>query len=328
MTTVPGALGLSPAQVADVLRAAGRAPSLHNSQPWLFRVTDDVIELHADPDRRLPATDPHDRELRLACGAALFNLRIAVHGFGFRPRVTVLPDHDRPGLVALVHRGAAAPPSPEQLRLLRAIPQRRSNRHPFSDVRVSAAEQTELCRAAAEEGGRLHIIEHRGQRAQMQRIAAEAHRVQLADPLVQAETERWTGVAPDRSDGVPLPAGGPLPEPQDRWVLRDFTAGSGRVRAPGKDFEQEPLIAVLTTSLPGPAGDVQAGQALQHVLLTATADGLAVSLLSHVVEVPQARAELGRLVGDSRPPQAGLRIGRGWPVPATRRRDVADLLLT
>jgi hypothetical protein len=112
MTTVPGALGLTPAQVADVLRAAGRAPSLHNSQPWLFRVTDDVIELHADPDRRLPATDPQDRELRLACGAALFNLRIAVHGFGVRPRVTVLPDRDRPGLVALVHRGAAGPPTP------------------------------------------------------------------------------------------------------------------------------------------------------------------------------------------------------------------------
>src|ERR1700754_44712 len=224
MTTVPGALGLSPAQVADVLRAAGRAPSLHNSQPWLFRVTDDVIELHADPDRRLPATDPNDRELHLACGAALFNLRIAVHGFGVRPRATVLPDHDRPGPVALVHRGAPAPPSPEQLRLLRAIPQRRGNRHPFSDVRVSAAEQRELCRAAAEEGGRLHIIEHRGQRSQMQRIAAEAHRIQLADPLVQAETARWTGVAADRSDGVPLPAGGPLPEPQDRWVLRDYTA--------------------------------------------------------------------------------------------------------
>jgi hypothetical protein len=328
MTTVPGALGLTPAQVADVLRAAGRAPSLHNSQPWRFRVTDDVIELHADPDRRLPATDPHDRELRLACGAALFNLQIAVHGFGVRPRVTVLPDRERPGLVALVHRGAPAPPSPEQLRLLRAIPQRRSNRHPFSDVQVSAAEQHDLRRAAAEEGGRLHIVEDRGRRAELQRIAARAHRIQLADPSVQAETARWTGVAPDRTDGVPVSAGGPLPEPQDRWVLRDFTAGAGRVRVPGKDFEHEPLIAVLTAGLSGPAGDVQAGQALQRVLLTATADGLAVSLLSHVVEVPQTRAELGRLLQDGRLPQAGLRIGRGWPVPTTARRDVADLLLT
>jgi hypothetical protein len=83
---------------------------------------------------------------------------------------------------------------------------------------------------------------------------------------------------------------------------------------------------VLTSHLSGLAADVQAGQALQRVLLTATADGLATSFLSHVVEVPQAREELRRLVSGTRPPQAVLRVGRGWPVPPTGRRDPADLI--
>jgi len=65
-----------------------------------------------------------------------------------------------------------------------------------------------------------------------------------------------TGTAPGRPDGVPVTAGGPLPAPQDRWVLRDFTGGTGRERVPDKDFEDEPLIAVLTSPFTGPMGDL------------------------------------------------------------------------
>ena len=71
-TDVPAALGLSPHDTAAVLETAGLAPSLHNSQPWAFHLSPTVIELHTDPSRRLPATDAEDRELRVACGAALF----------------------------------------------------------------------------------------------------------------------------------------------------------------------------------------------------------------------------------------------------------------
>jgi nitroreductase len=327
-TTIPGALGLSPEQVTELLTAAGRAPSLHNSQPWRFRVAPHVIELYADPERRLPVVDPDGREQRVACGAALFNLRLALHGFGVRPLVGVLPDPERPDLVAEVRHGGEQATTPEERRLLAAIPQRRTNRHPFSDVVPSTPERHDLQRAAAEEGAWLHVVDDRAQRRELQRIAARAHGVQAADAQLREETARWTAVGPDRPDGVPASAGGPLPEPQDRWVLRDFTAGTGRVRAPGKDFEDEPLIAVLSTHLTGPHADVQAGQAIERVLLTATAAGLAVSLLSHVVEVPSTREELRDLVGGDRPPQAVLRIGRGWPVPLTPRRPPGDLVVT
>ena len=83
---------------------------------------------------------------------------------------------------------------------------------------------------------------------------------------------------------------------------------------------------MLTSHLVGPMGDLQAGQALQRVLLTATADGLAVSPISQVVEVLETREQLRHLVRSTRAPHAVLRIGRGWPVPATPRRRTVDLL--
>ena len=72
------ALGLDPGRLDTALTAACRAPSLHNSQPWRFRVGPDVIELWADPERVLPAADPEGREQQMACGAALLTLRLAL----------------------------------------------------------------------------------------------------------------------------------------------------------------------------------------------------------------------------------------------------------
>lgn len=325
MNEIPAALGLAPDQVEDLLLTAGLAPSLHNTQPWRFHVSPDVIELHADPGRALPVVDPHGREMRIACGAALFNLRLALHGRDIRPTTTILPDPRRPDLVATVRNGGHKAATPEQRELLAAVPRRRTNRHPFTDVTVAPAELQALRRAALDEGAWLHVVDQLAQRRTLQDIAARAHHHQMDDPRFRAELERWTATAPGRTDGVPAAAGGPLPAPQRRWILRDFrgTAADG---APTGDFEEEPVIAVLTAHLTGDRADIQVGQALERVLLTATVAGLAVSFLSQVVEVPRTREELQRLVGGTRPPQAVLRIGRGYPVVATPRRLAADLV--
>ncbi|MEO6083892.1 MAG: hypothetical protein ABIQ18_12395 [Umezawaea sp.] len=70
MAVVVGSLGPTPEQTLSAIGAVSLAPSVCNSQPWRFRLLPDWIELHADPDRALPVTDPAGRELRLSCGAA------------------------------------------------------------------------------------------------------------------------------------------------------------------------------------------------------------------------------------------------------------------
>ena len=99
------ALGLPEPVTRRVVAAAGMAPSLFNTQPWKFRLRPDRIEVHADVGRRLIATDPEDRELRIACGAALFNLRLAVHAHGVTPVVCLAPG-DAPAALAVIRRGA------------------------------------------------------------------------------------------------------------------------------------------------------------------------------------------------------------------------------
>lgn len=328
MTTVPAALGLTSDQVAGLLATASRAPSLHNSQPWCFLVRPHVIELWADPERRLPAADPTGREQRLACGAALFNLRLALHGLGVRPLVTLHSDGIHPDLLASVRFGGRRAPTPVQRRLLAAVPRRRTNRSPFTDEPVTTGERAALHRAAVEEGAWLHMVDDQRERLALARLTAEAHAVQRADPAYRAEVAQWTAVTGGRADGVPARDGEQRPGAHERWVMRDFTGGQGRSNtSAGVPFEREPAIAVLTSYGFGPSADVTAGQAMQRVLLTATVEGLTASFLSQLIEVERAREELRRLIGSPRGPQVVLRIGRGWPVPATPRRSVDDLLL-
>lgn len=323
MIETRGALGLAEERLHTVLEAAARAPSLHNTQPWRFRTSDTEIALYADPDRQARIADPSGRELRLACGAALFNLRLALLGEGVKPLVTILPDLHDPTIVAVVRRGGARRPTPEQRRLLQAVALRHTNRKPFTDAAVPAEAQYALRRAALEEGAWLHLVTDSAQRAALSDLARRAHLVQMADPAFAAELDRWTGHGEPRSDGVPLTSGGPLPAPNAHWVMRDFTRGTG---PDDRLYEAEPLIAVLTAHSDGPREEIRAGEAMERVLLTATTHGLAVSFVSQLVEVPEVREAMRRMLHGSRPPQVVLRIGHGFPVPGTPRRPLDEFV--
>lgn len=322
-----GALGLAPDQVEAVLRSASLAPSVHNTQPWRFRVLPDRIELHADLDRRLPATDPEDRELRLSCGAALFNLRVALQGFGVRPLVTILPGQEAPGALATVRRGGGLKPDDEMLALLKAVPTRRTNRRPFFESGVDARHRHALVRAAELERSWLHIVGTREEVATMKGLVRRAHQIQQENDGVQAELEAFTGHRPGATDGVPRASAGVRPEAQDEWAFRDFHPGQQHQRLSGKDYESNPLVAVVCSHYDGPLGELQAGQAMQRVLLTATTLGLSASFMSQPVEVWAVREELRRALGGMLLPQTVLRVGFSTPVPATPRRPVAELLL-
>ncbi|MFC7615421.1 hypothetical protein ACFQV2_19870 [Actinokineospora soli] len=192
---------------------------------------------------------------------------------------------------------------------------------------MPSAHRVRLGKAAGDERCWLRNVDEAIDRARLQTLIARAHRAQTQDLAVRAELAAWSGHDGGRPDGVPLTASGPRPEPQDEWLLRDFGGEAGRARTPGKDFESSPLILVLQSYSDGPAEQVQAGQALQRVLLTVTSLGLSASLISQPIEVAAIRGELRRMLGSHLTPQAVLRVGYGSSVRPTPRRPITDLVV-
>jgi nitroreductase len=302
--------------------AAVRAPSVHNTQPWHFRLLEDGVEVHADRDRQLMVADRDGRALRVSCGAAVFNLRLALSRLGYRPaaHLTGAPF----GMLAVVRAVERRPPSPLESGLHTAIARRSSNRAPFLDTAVPADARASLIEAARLEGGWMDLVLGPAGLDMVAQLVRVADRMLTADPDYRAEVAAWTRADPDAADGVPRRAGGPAPEPFDLLARRDF---GGPPRPPGHDFEQEPLVGVLGGASDTPVDDVVAGQALQRVLLTATREGLATSLMSQPIDVAQVREELRLGLRRYGTPQMLLRFGYGVPGAGAGRRPVADVLL-
>ena len=125
-----GQAGVLARNAQYLIATAGRAPSVHNSQPWQFRVGERAVELWSDPRRKV-AADAVGREMLISCGAALFGLRLAVRSLGFQPVVDLLPDRSQLRLMARVGIGAAAPLNAFESQLLAAVPHRHTHRGPF-----------------------------------------------------------------------------------------------------------------------------------------------------------------------------------------------------
>ncbi|GAA2319302.1 nitroreductase [Nonomuraea roseoviolacea subsp. roseoviolacea] len=314
------------AGVRRLVAAAVAAPSVHNSQPWRFRRVDDAtLDLYADLDRLLAVTDPLGRGLGVSCGAALFNLRLAIRMTGHEPRVLPLPDpRDRPDLLATVHATPVGPPSPDERLLHDMIPHRRTNRFPFDGRPLPRDVMVALVAAAHDEGATLIPVAGRTARRVLD-LVATADATLAADPAYRAELAHWTR-AETGADGVPGHAFGPRPS-QGGPPMRDFGLGRGPYDGcgPPADFEPEPQLAALFTTGDGPRDWLRAGQALQRLLLTATAHGVAASLFSQPLDLrpPQHRGDQAGPFGHV---QMLIRLGYGPPVPRVPRRPVFEVL--
>ncbi len=316
--------GLTEAALTDCVATAMAAPSIHNSQPWRFRIRAGGIDVFADQRRRLEVIDPAGRELLVSVGAAVFNLRLAMRRQARVPTLRWFPNPAEPDLVAHVAPGQSTPPDSTVNALAAAIPRRHTNRRPFTRVVIPTSIREELVAAARIEGATLRIADavSRGAILSLARTADERLR---AEGVYHAELAEWTLPAHDRHDGVPPQAFGPL-DTLDTLPVRDFGLAQPHLTRRSERYEPYPMLAVIATDRDDVHDWLRAGQALQHVLLVATVYGLVATPMSQPLEVPALR----KLITDTatRWAQVILRLGYAQPTTSTPRRSLADVLVT
>jgi nitroreductase len=309
--------------LARAALTARKAPSILNSQPWRWRVDGQVLELHADRSRQVTGVDPDGRLLTLSCGVALHHVRTALAVESIRVRVEYLPSPEDPDLLAVItHLGPAGPADPATMRAYRAIATRHSDRRPFDEVPVPETVLDRL-RVAAEQAGAYVQFASAGQVSWLTLAGERAGQVELTDPGMRNAVAGWMRES-GSPDGVPVESVGPRaarPVPI-RPFLPGGTVTTGPAPAPPHG-DRQARYAVICTDADSPRDWLTAGEALSAFLLAATAEGLATSMMSDLVEVPEARALLQRTLSRTGYPAIVVRVGRPAagpaPAPAARR---------
>jgi hypothetical protein len=331
--------GLGRLAVEAVVAAAARAPSAHNTQPWLVRVAGDRVFVRSDEARWLRHGDPARRDLHLSTGTFIEALRLTFAASGVRAECSDATALGAPDGVELVLREGAAVGARERsaASLLR---RRQTSRLRYSPRVPEGAALDELAGIAKGAGLDLHLVGRDAPaRRDLDAWTYAAIREGWLDGRAVTELASWVRVDPEGArrpeDGLSTHCLGLTPV-ETAGIVAVTRAGLWRAahatflapvlaaalaRAETRAVEEAPFVGVLVA--PGEVGRAWTdGAGLLHVWLAATRLGLALAPVSVLLD--RRGWELGRHLGVS-PTRlvAAFRLGRSVPAPRSGRRPVA-----
>lgn len=311
--------------IRTALFLATRAPSVHNSQPWLWRVGDETLHLYGDQSRQLASTDPDQRDLLLSCGASLHHAVVGLAAMGWQSTITRMPNPADPQHLASI-RVRRQDPAELDVTLAAAIPRRRTDRRLYGDWPVPRADVATIGVRVARMGIQLRRVEVS---AELKGIVTDAVRKHVHDGDYLSELTMWSGRYASTA-GVPA-RNVPTPDPAAALPGRLF-AGAALSQPPNASAEHDhAVVLALGTGSDDATSRLRAGEATSMALLTGTALGLSSCPITEPLEIPATRAAIRAEVFDGvEYPQMMLRLG--WapvgadPLPSTPRRSLDDVV--
>lgn len=331
-----------------LVRAAILAANPHNTQPWLFRVTESRIDLFADTQRNIGTIDPFLREMYTGLGCALENLWLAAQANGYAATLALLPDAANPAHVARVDLGRGEKRATD---LYRAIPHRHTNRGAYDPARKIPAATLAALQALGQDLPDVNLFWFTtdAQRQQIGEKIIQAAEALVADQQQAFDSNQWFRTSwhqvQELRDGVTLDAQGlpdsirvmakmlpPLSQEQNdvSWLQSTREVHVATAAAFG-------ILAVRNNH--DNAQRMQGGRLWQRMHLWATNQGIAMQPLNQMPERADREASLGseprfgnalqELIGNSAW-QALMPFRLGYPqVPAlpSPRRDASQVLL-
>lgn len=320
------------------------APNPHNRQPWLVRLDGrDALTLFLDLDKRLPATDPFDRQLILGCGTFLEFLAIAASQDGYATEITPFPEGDpRPRLdrrpvaaVRFIER--AARPDPAFAHIL----SRRTNREVYEPRDVAPAALAAIVSAGSAHGASARAIGNTGDAAFLRDLTWRAHVVESTTRATWMESVNLARIGPREvaanPDGLafdtPMLSTLGMVGLLDRAQLADptstaFTSGMTMFE---KAAASARAFAWIVNDGRTRADELNAGRAYARLTLKAAELGLAIHPWSQALQEYPEMAELYAAVHDrigaGKRLQMLVRVGHGPAVGPAPRRPLDALLI-
>lgn len=301
--------------VRSLLDFAVLAPSSHNSQPWLFEVSDDRILVYANRQRQLVASDVNDRELYISLGCAITNIVIAAQALGLQ--ATVAHTVDKQDLAATITFHAETSGN-NSSPLLQAILTRTNNRNPYSSQHVPA-HFFESVRSKLLASLRFDVVTNPEQKkllaetvvqAGIEAMNSEAFRQEL-NQYVKSNFTRSSFGMPGFGMGIPAPISLLAPTMVKHLNMNRLTAK--------KDFKilttHTPVFGIISSTEDNPDVWLKTGEFFETVALQAEASSIRVGVWAAPIEIGSYYQAVQKILGIQERPQMFFRMGYTNNVP-------------
>lgn len=313
------------------------APNPHNRQPWIVRLDgQDSLTLYCDLDRRLPATDPFDRQITIGCGAFLELLVQAAAEDGYQATITPVPEGedmqslDQRPIAHVSFASGIASPEP----LFAHVLTRRSNKEIYEPRDVPAADLKQIAEAGRIFGVSSETIGNTEVAERLRDLTWRAHVKECMSPIAMQESVDLMRIGAAEvtanPDGIELE--GPMFEVgrliglTTRATMADpkstaFQQGLALFRSMAMSAR---AFGWITNENQSRVEQINAGRAYVRLNLMATKLGLGIhpwsQSLQEYVEMKELYREVHDLISDGKRIQMLFRIGYGPQIPPTPRR--------
>jgi nitroreductase len=304
-----------------LVRHAILAPSSHNSQPWKFAVHADGVDVFRDTARWLKVADRDQRELHISVGCALENLIVAAERFGYRPKLSWFPDPEEPDLIAAVHLALSEEARPSRdPGLFEAIPLRHTN-HGMYEERAIPEGDLQRLRGCIQEGAlHLYLTDDTTIKRQVDDLMVQADARQFADPEWREELGYWIGQGAFGTNWLMSKMG--------QLAVTFLNMGEGTAKKDSRVLMSAPTLGAIASDEDSRRAQVQVGQALERVWLTATQLGISLHPMNQILQLPETKSQVAQLIPEvGLFPQLTFRLGYAGPEQGrTPRRPVDEVL--
>ncbi len=319
------------AQNADYLfmiEQAVKAPSGHNTQPWLFKINQSEIDIYPDFTKSLPVVDPDCRELFVSLGCAAEYLCIAASHKGYRGNMNITDD----GVVKIMlSKDSLVIPSP----LFSQISVRQTNRSVY-DGKILPDDSLALLKDINVES---HIGIHYFKKGTpeyevISEMIYKGNRKQMNDRKFKEELQQWMRYNKKHQDatrdGLSYAVFGAPNVPRfiAKPIIKATINEKSQNKNDSKKIASSSHFILLTTSENTIEQWVSLGRTLERILLKATGIGISQAFMNQPNEVSELSVETARKLGLSDEyPTILIRIGYGKKMPYSLRRNIESCIL-
>ena len=312
-----------------IVRSAVKAPSGHNTQPWLFANEKDGIIIKPDFNRSLPIADPENRELYISLGCAAETAIIAARFYGYIAELHLDLLENQNKIKIILSKND----HPEQPELFSFINVRQTTRNLYSGRWVSDEDLENLKQIVPEQG--VDVVFYMGQEVieSIQPYIILANAIQMNNPDFRNELIQWMRFsekeAMQKGDGLHTRCSG-IPS-MGRWagsfVLRNLVTAKSEEKRLLKQLHKTALLVMFTTQNNSIVDWVKTGIVFQRFALDATRLGLCHSFLNLPCQIPKVRKMMINDLGLVGFPQLIIRLGYSQNMDYSFRRRVHDVII-